>query len=198
MKSSEVIQAFKSAINATKEAGIKVISIDDLEEYSSRLEEDVLKTPEGASAGEAAMEAYKADLNSWLSSRQQAHENSLEMLRATITTGQMALKSSLLINGGASVAMLAFIGNLWSKEQALSCLLEQLGLSLAFFVFGVLSAAVASGFTYFSQAGYAGEFGKFSNKFGVLAHIVTVMCVLTAYVLFANGAYLAYASIING
>lgn len=198
MKSSEVIQAFKSAINATKKAGVKSISIADLEEYSQRLEDDVKKTPDHVAAGDAAMEAYKADLNSWLSSRQQSHENNLEMLRATITTGQMALKSALLINGGASVAMLAFTGNVWGKENTLPCLVELLAFSLALFVFGVLSAAVAAGFTYLSQAGYAGEFGKVSNKIGSVAHIITVIAVITSYVLFAKGSLLAFSAIGSG
>lgn len=110
----------------------------------------------------------------------------------------MALKSSLLINGGASVAMLAFIGNVWGKQNGFSCLLEQLALSLAFFVFGVLSAAIAAGFTYLSQAGYAGEFGKISNKIGVVSHVVTVLSVVASYFLFAKGALVAYATITVG
>jgi len=61
MKSSEVIQALKSSIEATKESGAKHVSIEDLEAYSLKLEETVKKTPDDVAAGEAAMEAYKAD-----------------------------------------------------------------------------------------------------------------------------------------
>ena len=41
-----------------------------------------------------------------------ARETSLEMFRSVITTGQSALKATMLLNGGAAVAMLAFVGKL--------------------------------------------------------------------------------------
>ncbi|MFT6491568.1 MAG: hypothetical protein ACJAWP_000449 [Porticoccus sp.] len=198
MKASEILQTIKSTIASSKENDVQQISIESLEAYIARLEEMANKTPEDVAAGEAAMAAYKADLNSWVASRQQRHEFDLEMLRATITTGQSALKSSLLINGGAAVAMLAFAGNIWGrreKYESLFCLIPD---SLACFVYGVLSAAVAAGFSYFSQAGYGGEFGRYSTKIGVAAHVVAILSVVASYVLFGKGAWLAYMAIGNG
>lgn len=197
MKSSEVIQALKSSIASTRSAGVQSVSLDDLETYASLLEETASKTPDDVAAGAAAMEAYKADLNSWISSRQQSHEFNLEMLRATIATGQAALKSALLINGGASVAMLAFIGNVWEKSSSQS-LLKILPVSLAFYVFGVLVAAVASGFTYISQAGYGEEFGKASQPIGMMGHILAVLSVLISYSFFGWESWLAYTAMCNG
>lgn len=196
MKSSEVIGALKASIKATKDNGASSISITGLEEYIGRLEKASKESPDNASAGEAAMEAFKADLNSKLSLRQQKHENQLEMLKATVSTAQMALKSALLINSGASVAMLAFIGNVWIKAFNLDNVLNELANSLCFFVFGVLAAAIATAFTYFTQASYAGEFGKYSNKMGIAAHIMTVLVVIASYVLFANGSLSAFHAIV--
>ncbi|SMC72187.1 hypothetical protein [Sporomusa malonica] len=34
---------------------------------------------------------------------------------ALITMGQNALKSATLINGGAAITLLAFVGNIWDK-----------------------------------------------------------------------------------
>lgn len=197
MKASEVIQALKSSIASTRDSGAQSVSIDDLEAYANLLDEKVKKTPEDVAAGEAAMEAYRAELSSWISSRQQHHEHNLEMLRATITTGQTALKSSLLINGGAAVAALAFIGNVWIKVPPESPL-TMLPTSLMFYVFGVLVAAVASGFTYFSQAGYAGEFGKISRRVGIVSHIITVCLVVSSYYCFGKASWLAYVAMSNG
>jgi hypothetical protein len=39
----------------------------------------------------------------------------VENFRSVISYGQLAIKSAMLENGGAAVAVLAFIGNLWSK-----------------------------------------------------------------------------------
>lgn len=120
MKASEILQAIKSTIASSKNNNVQHISIDSLEAYIAHLEELSKKTPDDVAAGGAAMEAYKADLNSWVASRQQRHEFNLEMLKATITTGQTALKSSLLINGGAAVAMLAFVGNMWGVKKSIN------------------------------------------------------------------------------
>lgn len=197
MKASEILQAIKPTITKSKNDGVQHISVESLEAYIARLEEMSKRTPDDVAAGEAAMEAYKADLNSWVASRQQ-HEFNLEMLRATITTGQTALKSSLLINGGAAVATLAFVGNLLGRKESYQALLNFIPESLVCFVFGVLSAAIAAGCSYFSQAGYGDEFGKASRKVGVIRHLLAVIAVVTSYVLFGRGAWLAYISIGNG
>ncbi len=197
MKSSEVIQTLKSTIEATKKADIENISLQTLEAYVNKLEEASKETPEGVAAGEAAMESYKANLNHWALSRQQEHEFDLEMLRAVIATGQSALKSAVLINGGASVAMLAFVGNIWQTKNEHMVTFVYLSSSLLNFVIGVLLSAIASGTTYISQAGYADEFGKHSQKIGKAAHLLTVLAIIASYIFFGYGAWLAYASMVS-
>ena len=194
MKSSEVVQIFKGAIESTKRNGIERVSIEDLEAYAARLEEAVHESPEGVDAGEANMERYRADLSAWITARQHQYEHNLEMLRSVITVGQSALKSSLLINGGAAVAVLAFLGRLLSSESA-SVSIDGLSLALLQFVWGVLAAAIAAGATYFSQAGYGGEFGSWSRKIGIGGHIVAVVGVFAAYGFFGVGAWQAYSAI---
>ncbi|MDP1573204.1 MAG: hypothetical protein Q8K35_07550 [Thiobacillus sp.] len=194
MKSTEVIDTLRGAIASTKETGVKQVSIADLEAFAARLAETVARTPPDVAAGEAAMEAYRADLSAWVSSRQQHHEHNLEMLRATITTGQSALKSALLINGGAAVALLAFIGSIWTSSNAEKALTE-ISLALLLYVFGVLSAATAAGLTYFSQAGFGHEFGKASRPVGHIGRWLAVFGVLVSYVLFGSGSWLAFASL---
>ncbi len=140
------------------------------------------------------MEAYKADLNAWASSRQQKHEFNIEMLKATVATGQSALKSALLINGGAAIAILAFIGKIWSQDNDIPACIS---ISLACYVFGVLSAASASGFTYLSQAGYGKEFGKYSYHIGTIGRFIAIICVILAYILFGAASWLSYLAISN-
>jgi hypothetical protein len=194
MKSTEVVEVLRGAVANTKAAGVKQVSIADLEAFSARLVETVARTPADAAAGDAAMEAYRAELSAWVSSRQQDHEHNLEMLRATITTGQSALKSALLINGGAAAALLAFIGSAWSSNTIAEAL-PDISAALLLYVFGVLAAAVAAGATYLSQAGYGNEFGKASRCVGYIGHVLAVVGVLASYILFGWASWLAYLGI---
>ena len=83
------------------------------------------------------------------------------------------------------MALLAFLGRLFTSESmpiSIGCL----SLALLQFVWGVLAAAIAAGATYFSQAGYAGEFGPWSQRIGFGGHMVAVMGVFAAYVFFCS------------
>ena len=95
------------------------------------------------------------------------------------------------------MAMLAFVSNIWGRRESYESLYTLLPTSLACFVFGVLSAAIASGFTYLSQAGYGEEFGSVSKPIGVFGHVVAVFAVIISYVLFGRGAWLAYMAMGN-
>lgn len=194
MKSREVVQVFRNTIISTKKAGVERVSVADLEAYVTHLDNVVAETGEDVQAGKAAMERYRADLSAWISSRQQKHEHNLEMLRAVVATGQSALRSALLINGGAAVAMLAFIGGIWPHNSS-SPVIGSLAFALVFYVFGVLAAAVASGATYFSQAGYGQEFGSASDIVGRVGHILAVLGVFIAYGLFGYASWSAFLAI---
>ena len=196
MKSTEVVEVLRGAVGNTKEAGVKQVSIADLEAFSARLAETVARTPADAAAGDATMEVYRAELSAWVSSRQQDHEHNLEMLRATIATGQSALKSALLVNGGAAVALLAFIGGAWSSNKIAGAL-PDISAALLLYVFGVIAAAVAAGVTYLSQAGYGNEFGKASRCVGYIGHVLAVVGVLASYILFGWASWLAYLGIVS-
>ena len=115
--------------------------------------------------------------------------HAIEMFRSVITTGQSALKSALLINGGAAVAMLAAISNIWTKgidEEAATPLTA----SILCFAIGVLSAAIAMGVAYFTQYYYKDDKVRPGACFNVLA----IILVLASYALFGIGAYAAYSA----
>jgi len=197
MKASEVIQVLKGSIVASKEAGVESVSLADLEAYATRLEKAAAGTPDDVAAGEAAMEKFRTDLTEWISFRQRQHEHNLEMLRSVITVGQSALKSALLINAGAAVALLAFVGKVWSTDPTEPDL-KSLATALLHYVSGVLSAAVAAGTTYFSQAGYGGEFGAASMSIGRVGHVLAILGVVGAYILFGRGSWLAFLAVGGG
>ncbi len=194
MKASEVLKVLNEEISEARQAGVTQVSLDSLEALVSDLSQTASSSPDGVAAGDAAMEAYKAQWALHGSSLQQVHESNLEMLRATITAAQSALKSAVLINGGAAVAVLAFISNAWGKPGTES-VLPGLAYGLSLFVWGVLSAACATGATYFSQAGFGQEFGRHSQAIGLVSRGLAILSGVGSYVLFGCAAWQTYVSI---
>jgi len=91
-----------------------------------------------------------------------------EMAKASCAAGQGALKATIIINGGASVALLAFISNTWINNADS---IAGLAGALIFYVAAVLCGAVAAGTTYISQFAWGYKWPK-------TAHIVNLLTVL--------------------
>jgi hypothetical protein len=196
MRVNEVIGIYTSAIADAAAQGADSVPVSELQRVNAEIAKIAAESPEDVAVGEAALEGYKAQLAANIEHHRNLNEINLEMLRGTIATGQSAIKSSLLINGGAAVAVLAFLGNAWSKGLPRNVLTgASYGLSL--FVWGVLAAATAAGFTYVSQAGFGDEFGKHSQRIGICGRTLAMLLVAASYVLFACAAWQAYLSLSN-
>lgn len=75
-------------------------------------------------------------------------------LEAALSSAALALRTIVLINGGAAVAILAFLGTLMGrtdKAAATTRQLEALTGSLAWFAIGVVFGALAMGLAYFTN-----------------------------------------------
>lgn len=114
-------------------------------------------------------------------------EFNLEFLRTVVNYGQAALKSSILVNGGASAALLAFIGKIWGEHYSHE-VVSSLTLAILLFVFGVLSGAIASGTAYITNYCYSER----HNTTAVVFHVLTLILVIGSYILFGIGAYKSY------
>ncbi len=97
------------------------------------------------------------DVNRELAIR--AHDRELEFFdtnnSAAIKSGEEAIKALTLINGGSSVAMLAFVGTLASKDQYTSEQLALVASPLIWFAIGVGLAVAAACLSYFSNRAIA-------------------------------------------
>ena len=80
------------------------------------------------------------------------HEGNIEGFRATLDFGKGALKSAFIMNGGASISWLAFIGVLLKGEDFFydPIIFDP----LLKFSFGLLIATVAHGVAYLGQVFY--------------------------------------------
>ena len=193
MNANEVIDHLGRALAEVKKQGQEVVSVTALVSYLANLKEHVEKVGElDRIELDAAHASFQAEHERNLAHYDAQQKHSVEMLRSVFAYGQAALKSSILINGGAAVALLAFIGKIWSEETGQAAV-NALTSALVFFGFGVLAGAIGTGATYFSQLSYASSW----IKTGVGFHILTILIVSAAYVLFGLGSYEAYESFLK-
>ena len=81
-------------------------------------------------------------------------EARLEMFKSVLESGRNAIKASLVMNGGAAVALLTFIGHLATKTPPLPIKIDNLAAPETFFGIGVLLAVIAHGTVYFAQKSF--------------------------------------------
>jgi len=116
-----------------------------------------------------------------------------ENFKSVILAGQNALKSAMLINGGAVVALLTT----WKAESP--TLLKLLAAPLLWFVAGVLLDALATGATYVSQLCYAldADSGEKLFKRGQIFHCLAILLVGASYMTFLYGTCLVYSALVK-
>jgi hypothetical protein len=107
MNAKEFASEMKGTIEEILADGTEAIKCENIIAYL----DEVRKSPEDEPTP-VAIEKYKADLQNWIEANKQQHDASLEMFRSVIVSGHNAIKSAFLLNGGAAVALLAFIAHL--------------------------------------------------------------------------------------
>ena len=112
----------------------------------------------------------------------------LEMFRSVMTASQTATRNMIIINGGACVAILAFVGGLFENSEDFARSLSE---SLLYFGLGVLSGGLVAGFTYLNQVAYHSDHRTLGN----FIRLICIALGLVAYLLFALGCYRTYCLI---
>jgi len=177
----EFASELKSAIVEIKSNGTAAIYCDNLINYL----DDYLNT-EQPPISPVEIERHKANLSLWVEQNKALYQSNLELFKSVIESGQNAIKAAFLLNGGAAVAMLAFIGNLARyNTEKISVFSE----SLLYFVLGTLLVSIIYGITYLSQWFYASDKNK---KIGFRLNIASIILGVTSYLYFAYCAYKAY------
>lgn len=116
----------------------------------------------------------------------------LEIFRAANASGQSAMRAAFLINGGASIALAAFIGTLSASDSAVISP-TALASPLAIFATGSFVAAISFGATYITQMsqGFTDEKEKWRNNLASFFNMLAIACGLGAYAFFGLGLYFA-------
>ncbi len=120
----------------------------------------------------------------------------LALYQATNQAGQAAIRSAILVSGGASVALLAFLGR-YSLELT-EALATQIPWALLSFVGATLLAAIASGCTYAALMGEARnpKRGRERSKIYLSFNWLAICFVALSYLAFATGGWLAFRAFI--
>lgn len=154
----KIIEKIENDVLEAKNNGTEAINADKMLGYLSILKEsaevqlDVVKDA-ARYEHERNLEHYKANNQIKISNLDVLSRGGLNMANSIIEAGLSALKSVILINGGAAIALLAFLGNAWDKGIQANGVLALIA-SLSLFSKGVFAGAVGMGFRYFSQAFY--------------------------------------------
>ena len=120
------------------------------------------------------------------------------LLESVFSFGLEAIRTTAILNGGAVIAVFAFLGSLYGKDSTDIQLARELLPAAFTFAFGAVLAGTASGFAYFAQMQYSAahndailtwEHPYTENppsqdrtlRFGIFWHTICVCAVLASY-----------------
>jgi hypothetical protein len=193
LETEELIRQIRADVRAVRDQGQQVIDATALDSYLGELEETAsLTRDEQAWAHESQIEDFKARHQSNLAHYGAQNQAALEMLRTLVAVGQAALRTPMLINGGAAVAILGFLRNAWTKNLP-SAVLKTLPSALLLFTAGVLAAALASGFAHLAQQAVTSHREQIAKRLRWLV----IALVLVSYLLFCYGGWEAYVGFVR-
>jgi len=132
--------------------------------------------------------------------------------KATIENGQLAIRTFVLVNGGAAVSVLAFIGSLATEDKIKLDQLTNVASALIWFALGVAAALVSLGFSYFTNYAAVEHAGSMQKtwehpwvtdgpqtwKWAATANtckVIAIVAGLASVILFVVGMYDVRASI---
>lgn len=186
MEAVEVIQDLENALADVKNNGRETVAVAALEKYLGNLRLDA----------SYSIEFRKIETQHTLANFDSQTKHSIEMFKSVIDAGREALNALILINGGAVIALLGFMGATISKGMP-----NSLGYELTFpllqFGFGVLVGALGFGSRYIAQFFYAAKYRIAGHTFNAISSLLAA----SGFILFGfamYGAYQAFAKQFGG
>lgn len=183
MKLGDFIDMIKAEVETLQAQGHQAVVISGLLSYLESLKK-LEKEPNALDA--LGVEKFRALNQANLSGIEKMHESRLEMFRSLILSGQAAMKATLLINGGAAVSLLAFVGHMIASAKP--TVVPRLAFPLTCFVAAVLCGAISFGLTYVTLSSIGVNKIPRSNKSNAFA----IAFVIASYALFGLGSYFSY------
>lgn len=182
VESADILNKLNVELASVRASGQSAVDIDALQKYI-----EYLRTHHAASSDELR----KLEQQRSLAYFDAQTKHSIEMFKSVIDAGREALNALVLVNGGAVVALLGFMGATISKGFPAS-LGMQLTRPVLFFGLGVLMGVVGFGVRYLGQACYAGQ----RNTLGTVFNVTSSFAAVVGYALFGSGVYAAYSAFV--
>ena len=123
----------------------------------------------------------------------------LEELRYIFTAEASAIRAAMVINAGASIALLGFMANIISKPNKYD--ITEFAFSMLVYVASVLSAAVCYWLSAWSQRNYSAY--KYNpklvlrKKLSSIINDISVFLIWLSYTGFGYGGWLAYKALLS-
>lgn len=186
MNAKQTIDAVRHQLSLLKEQGTSQVNIDGLDAYLKDL----------GAAIENSVSIDQINIDFQKQQNEFNHQSGQELFKSVISSGQAALKTSILVGGGSAAALLAFASSAWRSLKPEG--LDSLALGVALLSFGVLCSAIATGLNYIGQFFYHSAFYKEGNshqRAGNVANISSNILVLVAYILYGIASWNVYKTL---
>ncbi|MDK4215887.1 hypothetical protein [Pantoea agglomerans] len=189
MDAKKLLDAIIKDVEEVKESSVTAIETENLLAYLRDIDVDSFDDrpefdlEEMKHTNQALLEEYKIK-----------NAFQIETFKSVITVGANACRAFMIMNGGAAIALLAFLGNIWEKDSAPAAS-KAIALSLAIFCAGVLASGLCAGLTYFAQSAYGNSELAKNKKWALSGQILNVLaCIsgLLSLVAFGFGSFSAF------
>ena len=205
-----LINDLRQAIKHVKHTGQDIIPINRLNAYLDEIEK-ISKSSQNNS------EQEEIRIDKEIQQSQKKFENDMEiykirsaeslaMFQSAIDAGVNALKSSIIINGGAAVALLAFIGGIIKQPSNTSAVsLSCIGYALLIFMIGAGLAGSATGGRYICQTLFCSALSKNYSEhqrnyplyIGRFINFITILAGGLSFSAFFYGGWISYSALIK-
>lgn len=200
MNASEAVKQIQDAVLEAERGGAKDLSIANLKVYLEHVATVVGQQEHGGTAVSEVRANHQLEI--WKTHLSADSAMSVELFKAATEGGQTALRSAIVINGGAAVTVLAFAGNAITKGQIApgAPLLSAIGTALLWFMVGVGVAGVSSGFRYLSQFFYSqsnlGRGNRWWARSGAIGNVISILLGVGSFAVFFVGGVAAYHAVV--
>lgn len=180
--------------NEMRAQAAKIRLADPVSAEAARVEVDAEELRKGAiqNAIAADLEYQKARYLKWLDEWRHHREWYRENDKAVIALSQTAQRNIILINAGAAIALLTFMGNLLVKGSDI----ERFIPAIAWFAAGVALGAVTTVLSYATQLIYGHDDGKYVNV-GKWFHGAAVIAGVATLGIFIGGCVVTYKAFVH-
>jgi hypothetical protein len=209
MDANEIIGDMRRQLTELRDKGESVVPLERLERYCDVVEKNISASIEHIKMGHASgletmrlehlnkLEEFKVQRTADIEGYKARVAAYLESFKSTIDAGREALKVVVLINGGAAVVLVGFLGSVASRDRA-----GPLGLALtdplASFGVGLVCGAVGFGVRYLAQGLFTGfDLTLTRRTAGWTFNVLSIALAIAAYSCFVWGLWSAKAAFVS-